>query len=212
MAWKRSALLVIAVGIHASASAQEARPGVREVTIAANRLSILGTQAAQEDLKLTAEQMAAVRQLLGDHHAAVEARLLPWKGLPDAESAEKTEPILKEIAADTNERLAEILDADQGKRLRQVMLQMDGYMAFFKPEVRDALQLSDEQNAKLVAIRNGFSTEIKEYMTASREDRKAMTAKLRQLKNKATADAIGVLTDDQRARWAELVGPTFPLA
>ena len=97
-----------------------------------------------------------------------------------------------EAAKKGDERLTKILDAKQLERLKQLRLQRDGTAALTRPEIAKSLKLSDEQRAKLGKLQADMP------FFAPPDQRQ-----------KQQADALAVLTSDQKKTWTELTGAEF---
>jgi serine/threonine protein kinase len=107
--------------------------------------------------------------------------------------------------------LAELLRPEQARRLRQIALQQTGIDALTIPEVILALRLTGEQVERIRSIRdethrswdaarrNGFSGP--DWRRAE-EFRKA-------IREQAWGQALGILSDEQKARWKDLIGEPF---
>ncbi len=201
------ALSVLALGT--AVPAQEAGPGGRAATEVLNGIGLLSRQTARAELGLSPRQIDEIRKLGKDYVATTSERLRPFVELPRDEYAVKAEPIWQELAADANRRLVEILDAWQYQRYRQFMRQRKGYAAFLDPEVQEALELTDEQKARVVSIRDRYRDQSHQILATSKDDRQAALSRLREASEKANAEALALLTDDQKKLWADLVGPEF---
>jgi hypothetical protein len=201
--------LVLPLAFADFTNAQEPGPGAKAATEAVNALSLLQTAEAKADLNLTPEQLAALAKLREEHFAASSEKMRPLQGLSREELLLKGEPIWQELAADVNERLAEIFDADQLKRHGQIMLQMRGYAAFLDREVQETLEFSDEQKAKISAIRDELVKEAREIFASTKDDRRAGNRKLIESRELANSEALSLLTDAQKKLWSERTGKEF---
>ena len=200
-----AALLAFAVEVRA----QEQEPSGRSATDTLNLVSTLGFPEVQEELALRPEQLAEVNELRQDQYAAITAKTRPIQGLPPAEMSEQLNSIWRELSDELDDRLSEILDPEQSTRLEQILLQMKGFSAFFEPEVRNLLGLGDEQKLRLVAIQKAYQEEGRAILEAHPDDRGAATSEIVEAREKADAEALSMLTADQREAWSALVGREF---
>jgi hypothetical protein len=100
----------------------------------------------------------------------------------------------EEAGKKADEKLKAILDAKQWTRLEQLQFQRDGIAALNRPEIAKQLGLTDEQKRKIGdAARGGFGP-----FGPGPEAR-----------DKALADAVALLTAEQKAKWQELRGKDF---
>jgi hypothetical protein len=92
------------------------------------------------------------------------------------------------------DKLGTILDAKQLGRLNQLRLQREGVTAFNRSEVARQLGLTDDQKGKLRKLQ---------------EQSPRPFPRGPQERDKALADALAVLTAEQKAKWQELNGKEF---
>lgn len=213
-------LALLAAG---SALAADKPPAFEDV-IRATPAGMTTETLVQEELKLSAEQVAAVgKALAGENEKFVAA----WKAL----GAKPADEGVGKLAADTrraaNEAVAKVLSEGQSKRLKQLELQARGPVAFDDPEVRKALGgVTDEQVKKWEAAKDEYERKVRKHR---REAGGADTVKripgtdlpltgqevldgktALQLKKEYWLTAKNVLTADQLNKWYELIGDVFP--
>jgi Spy/CpxP family protein refolding chaperone len=107
-------------------------------------LMFLSQKSVQQELKLTDEQIKKVGEALTQQRE--ELRKL--RELPREERQKKYAALFGASVKLTKE----IVTPEQGKRLRQIIWQQEGALAFANPHVAEALQLSGEQKEKIQAI------------------------------------------------------------
>ena len=104
---------------------------------------------------------------------------------------------------------AEVIDvaAERIRRLRQMVRSLPGAAAFTRPEVASELQLTNEQRQQFRRIVDLTEQAFRHL------DRRLSTSSGRQgakgrrdILDAAGKEALGVLTDEQRTQWEELVG------
>ena len=118
----------------------------------------------------------------------------------------------QENAGKAAEAVKSILDAKQLERLSQLVLQREGAWAFARPEVTEKLALTQEQKDKLRKIVQESLPEqgsLPDLKNASKEDRRAALAKMREKAEKAKADALAVLSPEQKETWQKMQGKKF---
>jgi serine/threonine protein kinase len=147
---------------------------------AQNRLRLLRRAAVQRDLKLSPDQVEALTALEAKGQAPPRGKPRP-DGEGEAGQDDSAEPLARKAVA--------LLNPDQNRRLEQLRLQQLGTWAFKDDAVRPVIQLSDAQRQAIADIRNG--------------------PKASERAEKPLDRALGQLTEEQRARWQELVGERF---
>jgi len=112
--------------------------------------------------------------------------------------------------AKIQEKLGQILKPEQLKRLEQIRLQVMGPMALASPDVASKLGLTDDQKTKMREAMRGVFAKLRQSRGGnagppSAEARKKMEETIK------TA-IMGVLTDDQKTTYEELIGKPFDTA
>jgi len=156
--------------------------------------SLLTQPAVQQDLKLSDEQVKAIAALTENR------REPPWLHHNGDDHAEDFGA--KERAC------FEVLRPEQAKRLRQVVWQRRGAHAFADPDVADALQLTPEQRQRIHKIEEDSWRAF--WLAGQFRDRRPDAGKRPDGFWKGVSDRLlAVLTDEQKARWKEMLGEPF---
>ena len=182
-----------------------------------NKLSLLGIEQVQKELKLTQEQIGKI----GDERKAIGeemTKLMPGRDVPREERQKRMEENRtkrQELVAASDKKLEAILNADQNKRLTEISLQQRGAQGLKDKAVTDALKLSKEQIEKIdAAIQWGQEEQRKLFQGGGGMDREAM-AKMREQREKITQDveakALAALTDAQKEQYTKMKGSPFKL-
>ena len=162
-------------------------------------LFLLSNESVQKDLQLAPEQIEALAQLRRKRDAAFDIR----RDLSPEEFEAKFEELRKQ-----EKSLTELLTARQQTRLKQIGLQQRGPAAFADPEVVASLKLSPEQQQTIRRLQD----ETHEFVRGSFRPGPLRTEEWEQIKqtwSKTWEKVLGVLTDEQMARWKELIGEPF---
>jgi Spy/CpxP family protein refolding chaperone len=126
-----------------------------------------------------------------------------------AEQKEKLQGLAR--GPEAEKQVAEILTPEQTKRLHQIRLQVAGPAALGDPEVVKALEITEEQQAKL--------REVQQQARASMmggpqgggeltpEQRQEMRTKREQARKELQAKLLEVLTPQQREKFEKMLGP-----
>ena len=112
------------------------------------------------------------------------------------------------LAKEHEDALAEILDAEQLQRLRQIALQSQGTLAFHEPRVVDALRLTTAQKQKIREIENSMFAAMwprQPEKGGPIDHRKRMEEGVRNARERILA----ILTPEQAAQWRNLTGEPF---
>jgi hypothetical protein len=202
------ALLVALVFVSADSSAQVIKgPLLPRETFGAGQeyqpvTALLTIKEVQEELKLTEDQL---KELVG------EARTLNQNIQPELKIASRSRD--GNAFADLNKRIKEReqpmmdkLTDDQKKRLVQLNYQRLGVQALKHVDIRNELQVTDEQMAAYEKVRS----EMQDVRSiSSLRNRDEATAKLKESKERFEKALDAILTDDQKQKLKEMQGEPF---
>jgi len=109
--------------------------------------------------------------------------------------------------------LADVLNPEQMKRLRQIDFQIKGYKALNDSKVQMALKMSSEQKDTLKTIVEDSDKDMKELRKEAQGGGggQEMFAKMATIRKEAQEKALGVLNADQKRTWQELTGEEFKM-
>jgi hypothetical protein len=160
---------------------------------------LLLNQSVQRELKITPQQAETLK-------GEVNKILAPYKAQLDRvrdTSPDEYYKLVDEITQKTNAVVVKVLDAEQVKRLREIDLQQRGPMALQDPEVRKALKIDKDQEAKLKTLAD------ETFGTIRRLDPARDGAKIEDTVKKALQQLDTILTDAQKRSWQEMLGKPF---
>jgi hypothetical protein len=179
------------------ATARSAEPAVPEGTTV--KLLLLRQKSVQKELELDADVVKKIMAFTNSQSEAVKKVL----DLGDAERKEAFEKLAKE----NDKFLTDTLTAKQGKRLDQITMQFAALTQLLKPEMVKELKLSDDQVEKLKDMQTEARKALLELLQD--KDRAGKSAKLAKLREETRTKILAVLTDEQKAKVREKVGPPF---
>lgn len=173
------------------------------------RFELATLSEVQSELKLTDEQKKhASEQLtkLREKQAATRAAVANGGGGDDAAFAAIREELQK-MAAELDATFGTKLDDAQKTRMNGLIAQVNGAAALMDSEIAKALELTDEQTAKLKAANDANQAALRETMQEVRdmspeEARKAMT----KMATEQTKTLMAVLTETQTKKLESLKG------
>jgi hypothetical protein len=163
-------------------------------------LGLLSQKSVQEELKLTADQVTKVTEAQRKQMAARQQ----GGDLSPEERAKKNQEMTKEA----DKVVADALQPEQAKRLKQITLQVQGAQAFNNPEVAKTLNITDEQKQKLKGIQDNANKE-RAALRQGGGDRQEAMKKMQEIGKKTNTEAMALLKDDQKAKWKEMTGEPF---
>lgn len=194
-----------------------------------HQLNALVQKPVQRELKLTNEQRKKVQTLEAKHKRDL-LRLMPqnpfaafndpagtMQTMRDAPA--KIEKLGKEVDAAIND----ILTAAQGRRLREISLQLRGGHALSDPDVTKTLKLTKEQTDKLQEIRQEAMKEMQNIglqamgdafrvgpnPAAFQKTSGQVAEKMKESWDRLGNRLLEVLTSEQKGEWQKLTGEPF---
>src|SRR5260370_23852177 len=165
-----------------------------------SRLQLLALPAVQKELKLSEDEVRQVTEL-------AERRREAWRDARNLSEDERQAKLEKQ--ADQERALIRQLEPEQQRRLRQIELQQLGALAFGRPSVIAALQLTDPQLEQIRAIQGDPHRPRGGPRPGGRHP--GVGKRAEDFRNTALEQALTVLTAEQREEWKRLVGEPFKL-
>ena len=187
------ALLVVAV---CGATAWPAEPDMPEGTVV--KLLLLRQKSVQKELDLGADVVKKITDFTNAQSEAAQKALGLGEG-PRKAAFEK-------LAKENDKFLADNLNAKQSKRLDQIFLQFTALTQLTKPEMIKELKMSDDQVKKFKEMQTGARKALAEVLRSKDAGKSQKLAKLHQ---ETRTKVLAVLTDDQKTKVRDMVGPPF---
>ena len=123
---------------------------------------------------------------------------------------EKTNKLNQAVAED----VFALLSREQGSRLREIMLQVQGPPALATDaNLAEKLKITDDQKVKLAQIGQDYTAKMRELFQSVRDGGGAggLRGKFTELGTKANEERLAILTDDQRAAFKKMQGKKLEL-
>ncbi len=196
-ALKATLTLSLAVGLTSIALGQQQQPGI------AGPGALLFNPDVKKELKLTDEQLDKLKAALGKVMAKYKDDFDKFQKAPP--SPEEGQKIAMAFHDDSQKAIAGVLEAQQVKRFKQIVWQLNGLGALQDPELQKDLKLSDEQKKKLDTILNDAVKKMQELQQKREPSREKYEAVRKESEEKAN----GVLSEEQKKNLKELKGPPF---
>ena len=163
-------------------------------------LVLLRHKAVRDDLKLTQREARRIQEFTEQQ----------WKKEQEVEEIadeKERDRRFDEMTREDERFLGEILTPEKRKRLDQITLQVAGLLWITRPEVAAALKLTDEQKQKVVELQKAARKEMEELLYS--ETRRDRQAELRRHQEACKQRVLELLTDEQEAKYNELIGEPF---
>jgi hypothetical protein len=165
---------------------------------------LLLNKSVQDELKLTDDQKAALAKVRDKQMEAMQKAR-------DADR-EKRGEIFRAAREETKKEVDKWKEAglkpEQARRLRQIELQNMHFRAFADADVQKELKMTDKQKDEVKEITEGVNKDVTELRNSAQNPRE-LFPKIQALQKEATEKVAGLLTEDQKKTWKELVGEPF---
>ena len=199
--------------------------------------NLLRSEQVQKEIKVTEDQKSQLTKLSEAQRAEMRERFAGRGGENREEQSEaqrqaQRETMMKEFqerAKKTEGEIRGILTAEQFKRVKQIELQQQGVEALRRPDMAQALGLTEEQVQKLKvvfedvqkqreeireqsgSIFQGFRDASEDERAKLREKGEQLRAKGESLQKEAQGKAMAILTDEQKGKLKDMMGEKFQL-
>jgi hypothetical protein len=163
-------------------------------------LRLVDQPSIRKELRLSEKQVQQIQ-------AVVEKQSLakgPVPGGKDAKNVKAAPKVARMGRKHQEAFLTQVLQPQQVRRLRQIVLQRQGGLALGNHQTAEELGLTEAQRKKADAIIAQLTDRLNEMPRASRgpEGRKQVEEK----REAAKEELLGLLTPEQQAHWTEMLG------
>jgi hypothetical protein len=195
--WTLALAALISWCVPTHAADDKAKPIPEEGAI---EVVLLRHKAVRDDLKLTHQEARKI-------HEFTEAQWRKAEQIEELPDSKERERKYEEMTKEDEKFLDELLTPAQHKRLDQITLQVAALLWIKRPEVAAELKLTDEQKKKAAQYQQEARKEMEELLYSTKERNRH--AELRKLNEVCKKRFLELLTDEQEAKYNELIGPPF---
>ncbi len=189
--------MILPIVLPSSAEAQRRnRGGLRPGEVSLARLLTL--PKVQEELKLSDKQKTQAAEI---NNALTEERHKLFAEV--AKESHERGKKMAELEERTSAKVKKLLDEPQQKRLREILLQVNGASELMKKEIQEEIRVSAEQRQKLVDVSKANAKTRREALGKYEGD---TNAKMVELQREADKKLLAVLTATQREQFEKLQG------
>jgi acyl-CoA reductase-like NAD-dependent aldehyde dehydrogenase len=169
-------------------------------------VSLMASPEVVKLLKLTDDESAFVKLLVDEVREQRRQAFEGGQNLSPEERRERFEK-LREQQQEHQKQLAEIIGEQKMARLRQIGMQITGVLAvFFNPELGEKVGLTEDQRRQAREQGEADRDKFREVFQSAQGDPEAMRKGMQELLKQQQERALGLLTDEQKKKWAELQG------
>lgn len=214
--WTKGVLALAVMAMAASPSLAQ-RPGGpggaggRGMGMGAMGMGIVGMPPVQQELGIKPDQAGKVESIVGEMRDAMQSLRERLQDVAPGERMERMRELMSEANEKVESQLAEVLDENQMKRLKQIELQMRGVQAFADAKVQEALTMTAEQKAKVQDLLADFGERQRSIMQEAQGDFAGAMGKVRELRDEIMGKAKELMSEDQIKAWGEMIGEAFEM-
>ena len=172
---------------------------------AGGNVGLLLSDKARSQLGLDEEQTKRVLSLTDEFKDRMKASLPEIRKRPAEDRPEAFLKAVRERNQESKKSLREILTAEQMKRYEQYELWASGVAALLDPKVQDALELTEEQKARIRETGLDWAKNHVKLMNKLSSENKRR-ADLNAIEDAEMDKATAIMTDEQKARWNRMRG------
>lgn len=182
------------------------------------RAELVGMAEVQKELDINDDQKGLIDDMQKDLRQQLFGNSNPadFRNLSQEERDKRREEFRKkseEVSKKADEMIGMVLDPKQLDRLNELRLQREGASSLGRAEVADKVGLKNDQRAKVRKILDDLDAAnqglFRNMRDLPREEQRQAFTKLREQREKADADILGVLTAEQKEVWGKLQGKKF---
>lgn len=153
----------------------------------------------KKDLKLSGEQNKAIAKIESDMQKAVTSagRSNDLGAMGGSIKAMK----------DADEAVLAVLDESQRTRFTQIRIQVIGGATLLDPDLSKPLSLTDEQRSKAKELQDAHFQKVMDEMQHHHD--RNLKKRLDKMRDEHDQAMIGLLTDEQKAKFKAMQGPVF---
>jgi serine/threonine protein kinase len=169
----------------------------------AGQMILLSNENVQEDLALTEAQRKQVDAIVQQFSQMRQDSLQNFDRL----TSEQRKAKFLALARTNDHLMHKTLTASQLSRLSEIMVQLQGPMAFEQPEIVERLRMTETQCERVRQIGAETFREMCDFTKADRVT--SLTDLHAQIMQKAMDRVLAILTAEQLVRWKQIIGKPF---
>ncbi|MHB1422774.1 MAG: hypothetical protein ACYC3I_06185 [Gemmataceae bacterium] len=189
-------LTAVVVCAGAARTADDEKIIAREDAI---EVMLLRQKSVQEDLKIEPDQGKKI-------HVFATKQWKKVQKLMDLNESERDRHF-EAMAKENQKFIKDTITPEQCKRLNQIAMQVAGLLWVMRSDVAAELKLTDEQKQKIRELHREAHKEAQEVLRSDSGEIK--DEKSREMRMANRRRLMGVLTDEQKAKWREMAGQPF---
>jgi Spy/CpxP family protein refolding chaperone len=188
--------------------------GMGRMGMGTGKAMLLRSEQVQKELKISEEQKTKITEVVTAHQKKSSGEFAKLRDVSREERREKMTAVREKLTKELDKQLKEVLKKEQFKRLEEISVQQRGTRALTQKDMVAALKLSEEQVEKINGVFQAQGEKMRELFQELRNrqgERGSMREAMEKLRKETDANAIAVLTDEQKKKYESLKGKPFEL-
>lgn len=195
-----AAVMVMSLAAHGQRPGRQGGPGGRMGGPMWSLAMLAQAEAIQKEIAVTDEQKSKLADMAQAMRGQGGGQRNP-QDMTDEERQQWREEMAQR-RAEQDKKIAEVLDAKQVARLKQIQIQASGAMVVMNEEVAAELKITEEQQGRLREA-------MQELFQSGQGGGPNAFAEMRE---KGMAKLMEILTDDQKAVYKKMAGEPFDMS
>jgi hypothetical protein len=165
--------------------------------------NLLQNGEIKNELKLDREQSGKVNEILKEYRRRSNEISKPGRG-NDLSAGLSSLKNISELNAETDKKVAEVLNVEQRRRFRQMQWQCMGYRALYEEDLQKELGLNEDQVGKLGEHKARGQERLMQAISG--KSGAGMQSAVKKAREDAQKSAIEILTPDQQTSYKAALG------
>ena len=178
-----------------------------------NESTLIRSEQVQKELGITPQQKEKIDAATGSVQEGLSELRSSLRDLSGEERDQRMaelRSLQQELNLKATKQIEGVLNKEQAERLAQIMLQLRGARALIETDIVEKLKLSEDQGDQIRAVFKAQEEAQREmFQGASREDRRELFSRMREMRTKGESQAFAVLTEQQGSEFERLKGAAF---
>jgi hypothetical protein len=163
----------------------------------------------RNELHLNDDQIKRLSDIYNQARSELQGRNSSDR-LSDEARSERMRELRNQFDEQFSQRASDVFrDENQRSRFNQLGLQYRGYSAFDNPRLQREMNLNETQLRQLRDLNNSWNSELETLRGTYAGDRTGTEQRFNQLRDRTRTNFEGILDDQQRTAYDEMVGNRF---
>jgi hypothetical protein len=164
---------------------------------------LIHDRAVMADLKLSADEQAAVRREIDP----LDLQFMALRGT----TPERVAKELPQIVAEAKKRLHSALKSEQERRLAEIVLRVQGPTGILRSEIATQMKFTADQKKKIEKITSDTQNSIEDLEKQLKDGKppEPLHKEAQKLRDKEQQDVYRILSKSQQTLWRKLAGENF---